>query len=200
MSEIAKPLTGPTAPTPRLRTSMTPRRVRWAASALALSVALSGCAAFQKKVKQPPCPPIYILSDAAKITKYRAGAGRDLTDVEIEAEIVAYKGHCAYDPKGGVEVEVQVSFDVRRGPANPSGTSELSYFIAIPKYYPSPDAKAIFALPVAFKPGVDQARVNDDVVSLTIPLGGGDIINDHEIYLGFQATPEELEINRRMKR
>ncbi|WP_173982769.1 hypothetical protein [Magnetospirillum sp. SS-4] len=179
---------------------MTPRSVRAAALALTTSLVLSGCSMFDtKKEKAPPCPPIYILSDAAKVVKYRPGQGRDITDVEIEAEIIAFKGHCTYG-KAGVEVEIQVSFDVRRGPAGTAGKSELEYFVAIPKYYPAPEAKAIFTVPVEFPKGMDQARTNDEDVVMRIPVGAGDIVNQYEIYLGFQASPEELEINRRMKR
>ena len=79
---------------------MTSRRFRLLALALAAPIALSGCAGFTEaltKKKPPPCPPIYILSDASHITKYRPGTGRDLTDVDMEAEIIAYKGQCSYD-------------------------------------------------------------------------------------------------------
>lgn len=199
MSEIADAPSESAAPTPTARKSMTPRYIRAGALALVAATALSGCSTFEKKGKPPPCPPIYILSDAAKVTKYRAGQGRDLTDVEIEAEITAFKGHCVYG-KAGVEVEIQVSFEVKRGPANPEGKSELTYFVAIPKYYPAPEAKAIFTVPIEFPKGMDMARANDEDVVMKIPVGAGDIVNEYEIYLGFQASPEELDINRRMKR
>ncbi len=181
---------------------MTSRRFRFLALALAAPIALSGCASLTEavtKVKTPPCPPIYILSDAAKITKFRPGAGRDLTDVDMDAEIIAFKGQCSYDDKGAV-VEIQVSFDVKRGPASTKRQSELRYFVAIPKFFPAPEAKAEFTVPVTFPEGMDQARVNDEDVVMRIPVKNKDIINNYEIYLGFQETPEELEMNRRAKR
>ena len=181
---------------------MTSRCLRSIASALAASLVLSGCSGLTQavtKVKPPPCPPIYILSDASHITKFRPGKGRDLTDVEMEAEVIAFKGTCSYDDKGAT-VEIQVSFDVKRGPAGSSGKSELRYFVAIPKFFPAPEAKAEFTFPVAFPDGVNQARVNDEDVVMRIPVGDKDIINNYEIYLGFQTTPEELEMNRRAKR
>lgn len=183
------------------RMSMTFRLARLMAFALAAPLALSGCSngLLQPKKAPPPCPPIYILADAAKVTKFRPGTGIDLTDVELEAEIVAFKGNCSYDDKGAI-VEIQVGFDVKRGPANASREAELTYFVAIPKFYPAPEAKAVFTVPVAFPPGMDQARTTDNDVVMRIPVKDKDVINDYEIYLGFQMSPQELENNRRLKR
>jgi hypothetical protein len=185
------------------RMSMTPRLARLMILALVAPLALSGCSSFNlldpKKKAPPPCPPIYILSDVAKLTKFRPGQGRDLTDVELEAEIIAFKGNCSYNEKGA-EIEIQVGFDVKRGPASTAREAELSYFVAIPKFYPAPEAKAVFTVPVVFPVGNDQARTTDSDVFMSIPVKNKDIINDYEIYLGFQVSPEELETIRRMKR
>jgi len=175
----------------------TPRSVHILLTALAAPLALSGCSVFDKSVP-PPCPPVYILSDASHLTKYRAGSGRDLTDVELEAEIVGFKGGCSYDEKGG-EVILQLGFEVKRGPAAKTRDFQLDYFIAIPKFFPDPAAKAVFTVPVKFPEGMDVARTTDEEVSLRIPVKTKQIINEYEIYLGFQVTPEELELNRRAK-
>ncbi len=203
MSDFANPLKR-LAVTPLLsRISMPQRFPRLIALALMAPIALAGCEGFNlldpKKKAPPPCPPIYILSDAAKVTKFRPGQGHDLTDVELEAEIVGFKGECSYGEKGAL-VEMRVSFDVTRGPASTSREAELSYFIAIPKFYPNPDAKAVFTVPVTFPAGMNQARTTDDDVVMRLPVKNKEIINDYEIYLGFQMSPEELEINRRTKR
>lgn len=181
---------------------MTPRCLRLFALALAAPLALSGCTSFSEafsKTKPPPCPPIYILSDTATITKFRPGGGRDLTDVELEAEITGYKGSCSYNEKGAA-VEIQVGMNVKRGPANTTRAGELSYFIAIPKFYPAPAAKAVFTVPINFPEGMDQARVNDEDVVMHIPVKDKDVVNNYEIYIGFQTSPDELEMNRRTKR
>jgi len=167
-------------------------------SVLALAVSLTGCASMAK-TEPPPCPPVYILSDAAHVTKYRPGAGRDLTDVEIEAEIVGFKGECGYDAKGA-NVDLSISLDVRRGPAATTRESTLTYFVAIPKFYPADEAKAVIAVPVVFPEGVDSTRINDEGVRMQIPVKNRDVIDQYEIYLGFQTTSEELEQNRRTKR
>jgi hypothetical protein len=177
---------------------MTLRFARLAAAALAAPIVLSGCSVFQKKTL-PPCPPIYILADASTLTKYRPGPGRDLTDVEAEAEIVGFKGNCSYDANGA-EVTIQVSVDAKRGPANASRKATLPYFVAIPYFYPKPEAKAVFPLTVEFPEGVSDVRVTDEEVTLRIPVKDQEIIDKYEIFLGFQETEEELEHNRRLRR
>ncbi len=175
---------------------------RLLALAVAAPFVLSGCESIQSvvtKKQPPPCPPVYILSDASHVTRFRPGPGRDLTDVELEAEIIGFKGACGYDERGA-EVELQVAFEVKRGPAATGRKAELTYFIAIPKYFPAPEAKAEFTLPVEFPEGMNQARATDESVVLRIPVKDRDIITNYEIYLGLQASAEELEMNRRSKR
>ena len=66
----------------------TPRITRLLLLVLAVPLVLSGCDSLARLEQKapPPCPPVYIMSDAAKITKYHSGSGRDLTDVEMEGE------------------------------------------------------------------------------------------------------------------
>ena len=181
---------------------MNTRRIaRLAFLVLVAPLVLSGCDAMSrvKGKVAPPCPPVYILSDTATITKYRAGGGHDLTDVEVEAEVVGFKGDCIYDDKGG-EISLQLSFNVRRGPAAATRTVELTYFVAIPKFYPAPEAKGIFTFPITFPETADQLRVSDEEVVMRIPVKTKELIDKYEIYLGFQTSADELEMNRRTKR
>lgn len=163
-------------------------------AACLLPLALASCSVFEKKVI-PPCPPIYILGDAGKLTKFRPGPGRDLTDVEFEAEITGYQGGCKYDEKGAL-VDLQVSFTVKRGPGNSAKQAEFSYFAAIPYFYPSAEAKADFPVTVTFPEGTNYARYTDEEVVLRIPVKDKEVIDKYEVYLGFQTTQEELERNR----
>lgn len=163
-------------------------------AAALLPLALASCSVFGKK-EIPPCPPIYLLSDASKLTKFRPGSGRDLTDVEYEAEIVGYTGGCQYDEKGAI-VDLQVSFALKRGPADTDHKADFSYFVAIPHFYPSPDAKAEFATSVTFPEGTNYVRYTDEEVVMRVPVKDKDIIQKYEIYLGFQETREELDRNR----
>lgn len=166
-------------------------------AALASVAVLASCSVLDKKVP-PPCPPIYILADTSTITKYREGKGRDLTDVEFEAEISGYKGECSYDEKGAT-VDIEVILSAKRGPADVDRKAQMEYFVAIPMYYPSPQAKAVFPVTIPFPEGANHVKHYDEAVSLRIPVKDGDVIQKYEIYLGFQTNAEELERNRRAK-
>ncbi|CAA7613422.1 hypothetical protein [Magnetospirillum sp. UT-4] len=163
-------------------------------AALALAPVLASCSILQKK-EPPPCPPIYVLGDAGQLTHFRDGKGRDLTDIEFEAEIQGFTGGCTYDEKGAV-VDLQVSFTVKRGPADGDRKAEFSYFAAIPLFYPSPAAKAVFPIQVEFPEGNNYLNHTDETVMMRIPVKDKDVIQKYEIYLGFQATAEEIERNR----
>ncbi|MDA8231138.1 MAG: hypothetical protein M0006_07360 [Magnetospirillum sp.] len=178
---------------------MVSRFLRPSAAALSL-LTLSACST---NSGPPACPPVYILSDANKLTKFRPGTGRDVTDVDVQAEIVGYHGDCKYEEKkdGGwtVDVSLQVSMDVKRGPANTSRTADLTYFVAMPAFYPTPQAKAEFPVTISFPEGTNLVHHVDDTVDLTFPIKAKEIIDKYEIYLGFQTTAEELRYNRRTK-
>lgn len=160
-----------------------------------LPLALASCSVFEKK-EPPPCPPIFILGDASKLTKFRPGPGRDLTDVEYEAEIIGYKGGCAYDEKGA-KIDLQVTFSVQRGPGNTGNKADFTYFAAVPYYYPAPEAKAEFPVTVGFPDGTNYVKFTDETVDMRIPVKDKEVIDKYEIYLGFQTTQEELNRNRK---
>jgi len=167
-------------------------------AAALLPLALASCSLFNKK-EIPPCPPVYILGDASKLTKFRPGPGRDITDVEYEAEIVGFTGGCKYDDKGAI-VDLQVMFNLKRGPADTDRKAEFTYFVAIPYYYPAPDAKAEFETSVAFPEGANYVKYTDEEVVMRVPVKDKEVISKYEIYLGIQATPEELSRNRADKK
>ncbi len=177
---------------------MTVRVFRPSAATLGLALALGACSTDDL----PPCPPVYILSDAKDVTKFRPGSGQDLADIVAKAEIVGYHGTCEYKkPDNGkgwnVDLELQVAIQAWRGPANTTHSADLSYFVAIPYFYPKDQAKAVFPLRVQFPAGSDQVRGVDQPIHMTIPIGDKDAISKYVVYLGFQTTRQELEHNRK---
>jgi len=168
-------------------------------ASLALLPVVAGCTATKD---QPPCPPVYILSDASHVTHFRPGPGHDLTDVDVQAEIIGFHGECGFKERaegGDVKVSLQVAFDVKRGPANTSHKADLTYFVAIPAFYPQDQAKAVFPVTIEFPEGLNDVRHVDQAVAVTIPVKSHDLINKYEVYLGFQTSADELEHNRASK-
>lgn len=170
--------------------------------AAAVPLALAGCSAFSGKKEPPPCPDINILADTAKFTRFKPGTGRDLTDVILQGEITGYTGSCKYDKddkKLTVTLQVQMTFT--RGPAAADNDAHIEYFIAVPAFFPKPEAKQVLGVQFAFAPPADHVRITDNEVQVELPVKdfAKDLPN-REIYVGFQLPPEELDYNRRDKK
>ena len=86
---------------------------------VALALLSAGCGTVFDRTPPPPCPPILILKDAGYLTRYKPGAGKDITDVLFQGRIIDFKGSCAYNSKRTeVELDVNLAFELSRGPAN----------------------------------------------------------------------------------
>ena len=161
-------------------------------------IVLTSCGMFGGKTAPPVCPRAGILKDAAAVTKFRPGPGRDLTDVVYQARLVNLKATCKYGKKG-VTVEMTVALIAERGPAIRTSKATLEYFVAIT----GPDgdilAKELFATPVTFPNNVTRARVADELQQI-IPLARGASAANHRIIVGFQLQRDELEYNRQRPR
>lgn len=69
--------------------------------------------------------------------------------------------------------------------------------MAIPSYYPNPAGKQVFPLRFQFADPVTPVMVvRDAPVTLTLPRAPGESLEDEDIYLGLQLTPEQLQRNR----
>lgn len=173
-----------------------PRHLRTASTFIALAAA--GCGLFAKNVPQHPCPQAGVLREAATLTKFLPGPGRDLTDVLFDARLTNIATSCKYDSKG-VKVDMRLALVVERGPADRSHKAEFEYFVAIPKFHPAPEAKEAFAMKAEFPGGERRVPLSDEV-ELRIPLPAGQSAADYEIIVGFQLTRDELEFNRRRRK
>ncbi|MDA0239794.1 MAG: hypothetical protein O3A84_07170 [Proteobacteria bacterium] len=158
---------------------------------------------FPNSVPHPACPSIQMLQDADKLAQYRPGPGRDITDIIFEAELVGFKGECEYQEDDGkftsVELVLKVQMEVNRGPANPTREARLPYFVAIPKFYPSPEGRKDFSVRIVFPENVNTLTVNAPEIEINIPLSDRLKGPDARIFLGFALTREQLEENRKRR-
>jgi hypothetical protein len=159
---------------------------------VALALALGGGGGGKPPV---PCPKVFLTEDTAHITAFRPGPGRDITDIDFQADLTGYTGSCVYDEKK-LTVDLNVAFDVTRGPANATRKVAFNYFVAIPKVYPSAAGKRVFDVGFAFQPNQSRARFGDEI-EVDVPLAKATDGPSYEIYLGFQLTPEQLDYNRK---
>ena len=158
--------------------------------------------------KALPCPRVSILADAATITRFKEGAGRDLIDVDFKGALTEFRGSCGYDideytDSGTMSIDLAVAMDLERGPANRSREIGVEYFISVTDSSKRVLNKEIFDVKVTF-PGnrtvLTWSEDPDKPIILTIPLKAGERGRDFNIFVGFQLSPEELLYNRRRGR
>ena len=165
-----------------------------------LAVALAGCSAFKDK-NAPPCPDVAVLSDASKFTQFKPGPGRDITDIVLQGEITGFHGSCSYNrDRKQLTVTIQVQMVFSRGPAAQGRDVKTAYFIAVPSFYPKPEAKKVMNVNFAFANAADHVRITDNEVDVILPAKDlSKDIDKLDIYVGFQLDQAELDYNRATK-
>jgi hypothetical protein len=147
------------------------------------------------------CPPVSILSDAALITRYIKGAGKDIIDIDFTGKIIGIKGKCFYEfgsdtGKGTVEIDVITKFKMERGAANKSRQADFQYFVSIVDGEGNILEKQTFSFSGKYLKNRFSVKEADSPIKLSIPLAGGKTGQDFTVYVGFQLSNEELEFNR----
>jgi hypothetical protein len=191
-----------------------PSKFRITGAACFLAVLLSGCETDVdvaklnpfggKKSEIPACPKVRMLKDADKLTQYRPGPGRDITDIMFEADLVGFNGDCEYIGEEGkytsVVVTLKVGFKVARGPSVSGDSAKVPYFLAIPEFFPDANAKQSFVRDVKFPKNRTSVTIIDSEVEVSIPLDTSRKGPDTQVIIGFSLSPEQLEFNRRRGR
>lgn len=166
------------------------------AGVLGLAMLAGGCGLFDEKKPPPPCPPIFVLKDAGKLTRYKPGAGGDITDVLFQGNIFDFRGLCEYNKeRTRVEIKLSIAFEMLRGPANTDRKAVFGYFVAIPKFHPAPQGKKTFPLTTEFVENTTRVRLTDEI-NLEIPIDRKVKRSEYAIYIGFDLTQDELKENR----
>jgi len=154
-----------------------------------------------KSEPAPPCPDVSIIKDAASVTKFVPGVGRDLIDVVYEGKVVNTGGMCEYDVDdetgaGNLAVELKLTMELSRGPANKDRKADVSYFVGITDLERRVLNKQDFSGVVNFPGNKNRLQWTDEAVFLDIPLKAGQTGKDFLIFVGFGVTPDQLKFNR----
>jgi hypothetical protein len=169
--------------------------------ALALPVVLAACGASAPPapVGGAPCPRIAILAEGADLTRYRAGAARDLTAMVIDARVIGFDARCDFagGDRGVLDVRVTPRFDAERGPASDLRSVDLPWFVALST---ADDSEVLARIAgttrITFPPNAPRSQAAGQPVLLSVPLTGGRRAADYVVRVSFQLTPEELALNR----
>ncbi len=199
------PSPDPANPTPPSTRALLPQIV-WARarsairglSGLALLAAAAGSlgACSQPDAFAPACPQLGLLRDGADLTRF-AGAGRDITDLVLDAHLTAVPATCHWANKAHTKVEakLQVAMSFGRGPAMTGRTVDVPYFLAASEGDNILD-KQIFTARAEFPTNTDRVDVTTPEVSMLFPVTLEKSAAVYKITVSFQLTPEELAYNR----
>jgi hypothetical protein len=170
---------------------------------------IGGCSnPFSSKSAPPPvCPTASVLDEANRITVYRPGAGRDISDIVYEARLLGIDGDCKYDilqksknpaeqTYSAVTANLRAKIRVTPGPAMTGFKVPVTYFVAIPAFYPNPEGRSEFTREVETSAARTQVDVTDANIEIRIPLNAERRGESVAIYMGFVLTEEQLRENR----
>jgi hypothetical protein len=176
------------------------RLARWSILVIAMAV-LSACANDEED-PGVPCPAAKVLAQPSELIRYREGAGRDPTDVRFEARMMRVFGECSYDSDGGeIDVELDVTMDILRGPALADGAVSYRYFVAVAEWVSQDATEPVIlsreSLPVeTVIPAGRRGLSYKDLLEITIPRPDNRDVRNYVIYIGFELTRDELKHNR----
>lgn len=169
-----------------------------------LSLGLAACGSSDNAGPPPPCPRIVKYPDAQQLTRFQ-GPGRDVKDVQFEAQIGDVKTECVYivepDDKTRIETTLQVQTVATRGPAMAGTTAQFQYFVIVAKIgagqngAPQPLNRGNFDTEIPLEGNETRGQLFD-VATTTIPLQSGESGDNYVIYIGLVLTPEEFKFNR----
>jgi hypothetical protein len=173
---------------------------RKAATVLAVAM-LAGCGGNTNSLSNSPpapCPRITILADGADLTRFREGSVPDIASMTSDARLVGFNAACDYTRRrDGVNVRISAVFDVERGPVATVPRVTLPWFIAVTD---AGDGQIIerrdFVTPLVFQGNENRVRIASTPVVLSFPADER-LVENHNVRLSFQLSPEQLELNRR---
>lgn len=147
-----------------------------------------------------PCPYVKVLYDASRYVEFKDGK-ESAAQAMYTGEIQGLSSGCAYKSNDPIKMQVQMLFEMGRGPQANSDQKTYRYWVAVTERNKSVLAKEYFDLPVKFAPGQDRVYVNQTLNTITIPradekVSGGNF----EVLIGFDVTPEMAAFNRDGKR
>lgn len=147
-----------------------------------------------------PCPYVKVLYDAARYVEFKE-AREASGAVGFTGEIQGISAGCQYKDDEPIKVQMEVLFELGRGPQAEGFSKNYRYWIAVTKRGDAVIAKEYFDLPITFDEGQDRIYATEQIAQITIPratmtTSGGNF----EVLVGFDVTPEMAAFNRDGKR
>ena len=139
------------------------------------------------------------MNQAKKVTFYRPGPGRDLTDVAFDVRIGDIAFECSYDfddAGNSVAINLNILFVAQRGPAAVQDRIKVPYFAAVTNSARRILAKKQFTVELVFEGNAVRSQVVEELAQI-IPFPAGSNGSAYKSFIGLQLTPRQLEDLRR---
>ncbi|HQT52897.1 MAG: Tat pathway signal sequence domain protein [Phenylobacterium sp.] len=147
-----------------------------------------------------PCPFVKVLYDAGRYIEFKDDKEAS-ANVGYSGEIQGISAGCAYKDDQPIQVEMEVLFELGKGPQAQGSSKNYRYWVAVTKRNEAIIAKQYFDLPVSFGPGQDRVYATEKMAQITIPRAKDTTSGaNFEILVGFDVTPQMAAFNRDGKR
>lgn len=140
------------------------------------------------------CPTARLIPEASNITRFKAGPGRDITDILYDGEFVTLAGDCTLQDNT-IFAEIFTGISLSRGPALRGEQIESAIIVAVTDDTRKVLDRQRFPITLRFENNV-PARQHTESLYIKIPIAPGKLPEDYIIFLGFALTPSEVEANR----
>ena len=147
-----------------------------------------------------PCPFVKTLYDAARYVEFK-GAQEASSAVGFTGEIQGVSGSCAYKSDEPIRVNMNLLFELGRGPQAEGSSKTYRYWVAVTDRNREVLAKKEFELPVNFGSGQDRVYKSETIEGIVIPRAKATVSGaNFEVLVGFEVTPQMAAFNREGKR
>ena len=165
----------------------------------AITLVLAGCGGRSEKEQTAAsyCPQPLTVQDAARITRFKEGAGRDPRDVVFEANMINAGTACTMR-RNRLEVDVVMRIAVNAGPSIGGGVTRVPFFVRVldagGTVIQGTDELADYKLSQASPRGM-----SDETVAVTLPYTEMRDLGAYRIAVGLKPSQQELDYNRRVR-
>jgi len=147
-----------------------------------------------------PCPFAKALYDAGRYVEFKGGQ-ESSSAVGFTGEIQGVSAGCAYKSDDPIRVNMNVLFELGRGPQAEGSSKTYRYWVAVTDRNREVLAKQTFELPVNFPAGQDRVYKSETIEGIVIPRATPTVSGaNFEVLVGFEVTPEMAAFNREGKR
>ena len=158
---------------------------------------------FSGKPIVQPCPPYFILEDAATLTKFKDGPGRDLTDIEYRAQMKTVELACLSNidretKSGSMDIDVVPVVGAELGAAYSGETAMLPYFVVVTNAEKKILYRDELQFEISFKGNRSRLIARPAVTTIEVLITPEVSSKYYQIYSGFALTEDQAAFNRKV--